>query len=39
MMLFGVAEGDSEADAELLARNEIYKEVYTSQNKGGGEDA
>ena len=24
---------------ELLARNEIYKEVYTSQNKGGGEDA
>ena len=25
--------------AELLARNEIYKEVYTSQNKGGGEDA
>ena len=25
--------------AELLKRNEIYKEVYTSQNKGGGEDA
>ena len=24
---------------ELLASNEIYKEVYTSQNKGGDEDA
>ncbi len=24
---------------ELLARNAIYQEVYTSQNKGGGEDA
>ncbi len=25
--------------AELLARNAIYQEVYTSQNKGGAEDA
>ena len=24
---------------ELLARNQIYREVYDSQNKGGGEDA
>ena len=24
---------------ELLARNEIYQEVYNSQTKGGGEDA
>jgi len=24
---------------ELLARNAIYQEVYTSQNKGGAEDA
>jgi ATP-binding cassette subfamily B protein len=25
--------------AQLLERNEIYREVYLSQNKGGGEDA
>ena len=24
---------------ELLATNEIYQEVYTSQNKGGDDDA
>ena len=23
---------------ELLSRNEIYREVYTSQRKGGGEE-
>ena len=30
---------DIGSHAELLARNEIYQEVYTSQNKGGAEDA